>query len=253
MYVHDIAIYSSVQVMLTNDEELKPVYWGTGFILDYNGRGFFVTVRHVATYQNLTVYLETNLPSDESTTPIQPLGGFCYFDLFNVDDLDKLKSEEDFKELIDNPDEKIDIAFAEIKSPITLLQPETDFGAFIIKAGSKLPLFIQDIAIPDKEHDYMFYGKIKQEYNGIYLISTPTLKHNIKYNSTVGRFHRFLAPEIRIVKDEYEGTSGAPILDSEGRLVAIACKVYSGTKVILGFPIQECIKLLDMALKTGML
>jgi len=63
----------------------------------------------------------------------------------------------------------------------------------------------------------------------------------------------FLAPEIITDKENYEGCSGAPILDSQGRIVALACAVLTNSKVIYGFSIQECKKLLDYALQTWML
>jgi len=63
----------------------------------------------------------------------------------------------------------------------------------------------------------------------------------------------FLASERILDSKDYEGCSGAPILDSQGRIVALACTVGTSSKIIYGFSIQECKKLLDYALKTGML
>jgi hypothetical protein len=63
----------------------------------------------------------------------------------------------------------------------------------------------------------------------------------------------FLAPEITQRKEDYEGCSGAPIIDSDGNLVALACKVLVGSKVLYGFSIQECIKLLKISLDSKML
>lgn len=63
----------------------------------------------------------------------------------------------------------------------------------------------------------------------------------------------FLAPEIIQDKGDYEGCSGAPILDSQGRIVDLACAVHTKSKIIYGFSIQECKKLIDYALPTGVL
>ena len=80
-----------------------------------------------------------------------------------------------------------------------------------------------------------------------------TVKYNLKYHRTDKHFHIFLAPEI--IKDaiDYQGCSGAPIIDSQGKLVALACKVRIPSKMIYGFSIQECIRLLDVAIDTKML
>ena len=61
------------------------------------------------------------------------------------------------------------------------------------------------------------------------------------------------APQIISDSEDYEGCSGAPILDSQCRIVALACAVHTGTRIIYGFPIQKCKELLDYALQTGML
>lgn len=82
---------------------------------------------------------------------------------------------------------------------------------------------------------------------------TPTLKNNLTFHRTNGYFHMFLAPEITQRKEDYEGCSGAPIIDSDGNLVALACKVLVGSKVLYGFSIQECIKLLKISLDSKML
>jgi hypothetical protein len=63
----------------------------------------------------------------------------------------------------------------------------------------------------------------------------------------------FLAPEVIKHKDDYRGCSGAPILDSEGQIVALACKIVENTKVVYGFSIQECMKLIKMTIDTNQL
>tara|TARA_R110002012_G_scaffold248828_1_gene425377 strand:+ start:3715 stop:4092 length:378 start_codon:yes stop_codon:yes gene_type:complete len=124
---------------------------------------------------------------------------------------------------------------------------------FEIKAGKKLFLNLEYATIPDKEKLYSFYGKVKPEYKGIHLHMTSTFKHNLKYHRTNGYFHMFLAPEIIENADDYKGCSGAPIIDSEGRIVALACKVVVGSKIIYGFSIQECMKLIDLSINTNQL
>lgn len=250
--IHELIIRSSLQVMLAKTEDMKPIGFGTGCIIVYKGKKFLVSVAHVTDHEGLTVMLETNLPSDESRTPLKPVGGLCTFDLLKVTkDMDVTK----FQELISARDKKkrLDITFAEIKEDIPLLQPAIDFGAFKIAAGSKIYLYMDNIALPENDLEYGFYGKVRHGYRGLYLQMTPTFKHSLKYTSSNEYFHRFIAPEMITDSADYEGCSGAPILDSLGRLVALACGVYVPSKVIAGFSIHKCKELLDYALQAKML
>jgi hypothetical protein len=249
MFVEELIVKSSIQVFMANPEHPKPEVFGSGCLVNYVDRLFFLSVFHVINY-DLSAYLETNLPANEIGPPIQPIGGLCSFDLFKVT---KDMQAKDFEALLQKPKETLDITFAEIKTPFTLLQPEIDFGAFKVEAGTKVHLYLDNIAEPTSEKKYGFYGKIKHEYKGKTLEMTPTLKHGLKFHRTNGYFHMFLAPEIIKDSEDYEGCSGAPILDDDGNLVALACKVMSGSRVIYGFSIQECIKLLRISLDTGML
>jgi hypothetical protein len=65
--------------------------------------------------------------------------------------------------------ETLDIAFAEIKKSLPLLQTEMNFGAFKIESGHKFTLDIENIAVPDKSKTYGFFGKIEPKYKGVYL------------------------------------------------------------------------------------
>lgn len=248
-YVEEIMVRSSIQVFMADPNLPKPEAFGSSCLLTYQDRLFFISVFHVTNY-NLTTYLETNLPPNEIGPLLQPVSGLCSFDLFKfTKDMNIL----DFEDLLQKPQETLDITFAEIKQTLPLLQTEMDFGAFKVNAGNKIILDINDIAVPNNDLTYGFFGKIDPKYNGSYLEMRPTLKNNLKFYRTNGFFHLFLAPELINRKEDYEGCSGAPIIDSEGNLVAFACKIRVGSKLIYGFSIQECIKLLKISLETGML
>jgi hypothetical protein len=245
----ELMVRASIQILMADKEHPKPEGFGSGCIMEHRERLFLISVRHVTDYDDLTTFLETNQPHDEKGAWIQPIGGLCYFDLFNVSDASNIK---DFEDLLQNG-QTLDITFAEIKQNIELLQPEIDFGGFKVEAGHKAILDSRDIAVPNKQELYGFFGRIKQTYRGIYLKMENTLKHNLKYHRTDKHFHIFLASEIIYNSIEYQGCSGAPIIDSEGKLVALVCKVGVPSKMVYGFSIHECIKLLDIAIDTGML
>jgi hypothetical protein len=247
---YELIVRSSIQVFLANPQYLKPEVFGSCCLISYQDRLFFISVSHVTDFEGLATLMETTLPFDERGPILKTVGGICYFDLINMKK--DLISVEEFEKVLQTG-KRLDISFAEIKDPVTLLQPEMDFGAFKVHANNKAILHMDEIAEPQKEERYGFYGKVKPEYFGKGLKMTSTLKHNLKFHRTNKDFHIFLAPEV--IKDslDYEGCSGAPILDSNGKLVALACAIRTGTRIIYGFPITEGKKLLDYALQMGML
>ena len=56
----DIVVRSSVQLFVVDKDVLKPIAFGTGFMLHHRERLFFVSVRHVTDYDQYHTYLETN-------------------------------------------------------------------------------------------------------------------------------------------------------------------------------------------------
>ncbi len=245
----ELMVRASIQILMADKENPKPEAFGSGCILEHRKRFFLISVRHVTDYDDLTTFLETNLPPDEKGAWIKPIGGLCYFDLFQVSDATSIN---EFEDLLQNG-QTLDVTFAEIKENMELIQNEIDFGAFKVSAGHKVILDSRDIDLPSKEENYGFHGRVKHQYEGFYLKMENTVKYNLKYHRTDKHFHIFLAPEI--IKDaiDYQGCSGAPIIDSQGKLVALACKVRIPSKMIYGFSIQECIRLLDVAIDTKML
>lgn len=239
----ELMVKSSIQIFQAEKDTPKPEGFGTGFIAKYLNQFFLISVSHVTNNDELTTFLETNMPSENNKTPLKPIGGLVYYDLLKITDDTEL---EDFKKLIEDGGERLDITFAKLNEQFELVQPEMDFGFFKVKKGSKLTLNLDYSTNPDKNETYGFYGKIRPEYQDYYLKMTPTLKHSLTFYRTIGNFHMFLAPEVIKDRDDYKGCSGAPILDSEGRIVALACKIIENSKVIYGFSIEECKRLIKI-------
>ena len=250
MKSEELAIKSSIQIYQANQRVMKPEGFGTGCIVNYLGHTLLLSVSHVTNDDGLTTFLETNLPPEGITTPLKPIGGLVWYDVFKVTEGMDLT---DFEYLIENKAERIDVTFAKLTEQFELKQPAIDFKYFKIEEGDKLMLDLNHAAVPDKANIYSFYGKVRPYFQGIYLKMTPTLKKGLTFHRTNGYFHMFLAPEIIKDKDDYRGCSGAPILDSEGRIVALACQIRENTKIIYGFSIQECMKLIKLTIDTNQL
>ncbi|HTD99031.1 MAG TPA: hypothetical protein VK668_07070 [Mucilaginibacter sp.] len=243
----EVMVLSSIQVFIADPKKPRPVGFGSGFVIRYLDRRFLVSVSHVTEDKTgLVTMLETNLPPGNEGPILQPIEGIWYFDLLTFDP--KNVPEDIVKVLEQGPRKRLDICFAEIRHDIPLLQPEMVFPNFTVPYTEKIELDMNHIAEPVKDERYGFYGKIRHNYEGDTLIMTPALKGPLTYHRTNANFHIFLAPEIIKDKEDYEGCSGAPILDSQQRLVGVACTVATGSKIIYAFPIEKCKTLLDQAI-----
>lgn len=244
MFLEEGIIRSSIQLFLADPVDMKPVEFGSAFLVIHREKLIVISVSHV-TDKSFNTYLESNLPSDKWTTPLNPVGNWCYINLLDTKGI-TLPSE--LLEEIEQGGKRLDIAFAEYTGGTEFRQAELVFPSFTITEGKKMTVNLDAAVIPDKYHTYGFFGNIKHHYNGIHLVKTPTLKHSLKYHGINKNVYVFIAPEQITDSKDYEGCSGAPIFDNEGRVVAVAIKVATNSKMIFGFPIQECIKLLDFAI-----
>ena len=133
-----------------------------------------------------------------------------------------------------------------------MLQPEWDFIDFKIEKGVKKCLNLDLAGKPEKEKYFALCGRIGQDLKDGKLHSGPTFKFDMEYRVTMGRFHFFTTNEIIKDKEEYEGCSGAPILDEDGKLVGLAASVKETTNILCAFSIEECKRLLDYAFEIGL-
>ena len=102
-----------------------------------------------------------------------------------------------------------------------------------------------------RQTEYALLGRIHQKVSGKWLRGDYALKSELRYQGSRGFFHRFLTPKIIKDADDFRGCSGAPILDEEGRMVALACSVAVDTRLLYAFSIEECRRLIDIAIDAG--
>lgn len=243
----EILIRSSIQVYTMINGEENPSGFGSGFILNHKNRYFFITVFHVIK-DEVETFLETNLPQKDNKQILQPVGGIYSFNLLKAS---KDITIEGLEELLTKPGEIIDIAFAEYipEKMGPLIQRELDFGAFKVEKGIKIFLDENHISSPSMNNSFGFFGNTNHTYRGTSLIHSPKLVNNLKFHKKFGDFYKFKLPKTTTNKEEFEGCSGAPIIDSSGNTVAIACKVATGTNLVYGFSISKCIELIDYVIK----
>ncbi len=250
MDIINLIAKSSLQLMMVKPGTNVPTAFGSGCIVRYKERWFLLSVAHVTDIDGLATCIETNQQSVDLQTPVYSVGAMCYFDQYKIPKSKKIEEIKGLEDLLVNYNETLDITFCEIKENITLLQPEWDFGTYKIEKGEKVFLNLEEAGLPEIGKLYGLCGRVRQNLNGIQLQVQPTMKLDLQFKGTKGRFHYFIAPELITDVDDYRGCSGAPILDEDGKLVALTSSVMKNTKVIFGFSIEECKRLLDLAIET---
>jgi hypothetical protein len=253
MDIVNLIAKSSLHLLISNPNTMTPESFGSGCIVFYKDRYFLLSVSHVTDLENAAVFIETNQPPNEDLqTPLYGVGQMCYFDEFTVPN-DKLNEINNFEDLTNFPSNTLDITFCEIKQNVTFLQPEWNFGYCKIEKGDKVFLNLDLAGTPTPGKLFGFCGRVRQKIEGMWLKSQPTLKLDLEFDGTRGDFHQFISPEIIVDADDYRGCSGSPILDEDGKLVALTSSVMEGGKLIFGFSIEKCKQLLDLAIQSNML
>lgn len=226
----DLMTQQSIELLVVKGEKLEPVSCGTGCIVKYRDRFFLLTVAHITDFDETSTCIALNKEPENGQTPMYCVGTLNYFDEYSIKNV-KLDEIRGLDELLQDFNETIDISFCELKEFFEIIQPEIDFGIHKVEKSFKMFIDLEnDVAIPTIEKFYGFCGNIRQERTPSRLIRTITLKYDLKYHRTNGRYHMFLAPQIITDADDYRGCSGAPILDNEGKLVGLAASVKTNTK-----------------------
>lgn len=244
---------SSLQLAVLNPDTLLPYDYGSGCIVYYKEKILLLSVAHVTDNENKIVAIVTGQPPVAGQSVLYRVGGMCHFTVHTVNPEDLKKGVIDIKELLSTPKKPLDISFCEIEANLNLVQEEWDTGFGVVNKGGKIIIKLDNTAEPIRNKLYGFYGIIRQSINQPSIGGQPTIKIDLQYRGMTGNMYRFTAPKIIYDNEDYKGCSGAPIIGEDGKIVALACSVATGTQIMLGFPIKECCALIDKAILAGML
>nr|WP_315240105.1 hypothetical protein [uncultured Flavobacterium sp.] len=251
--VLDVIVKASIPLIIVSPDNMEPEAFGSGCIVKHRDRLFLLSVAHVTDYEDKTTCIITNQPPKNGKGVIYSVGAMCYYDEYKLEKDQKLEEIQSLDNLLKDFNETLDVTFCEIKEPVELIQPETDFIYHKVEKGKKIIFDFSYTQEPDISKVYGFSGYIRQEVSNNRIESQLTLKIGLTFRRTKGRFHMFLADEIIKDANDYRGCSGAPIVDENGQLVALAASLVTNTKIVFGFSIDECKRLLNHAIDTELL
>jgi hypothetical protein len=238
------------QLVVFDDYPTKrvPNGMGSGFILDYKGRSFFVTADHVVnTHDNgkrlinsaKMIAIQTNVISGNSSAVI-PLGGFNYFSKFNLEE-GALTNEK-----------LIDVAFCELTA-----NNINDINTYCKTANPDISVHEEKLHIPSDsitsanlEDIYTTYGDVKGDLvpflGTMQLRSIPKFHTGLKFVCEKNQYYELKYPKVN--NEEWHGISGAPVLNQDGKLIGILCAGNSVNDILYVKTIQSVINLIDVTL-----
>lgn len=225
MGIIELTVTSCIHLVRSNLVDLKPISVGSGVIIRYRERYFICTVAHFSDHTDQNVGIVTGRMKNNETE-IYYLSDFSY--------LTKIRFEEepdaeDLVYCIENPDksgDKLDIAFREISLLENIIQNKRVFdfdgvGTITVNEGGKTMLIVDDNYQIEKNEFCSFYGRIKPNFENRVLNFEERLYWGLPIKSISEIFIEMdLGSPIQDHK-RFKGCSGAPIIDTRGRLVGL--------------------------------
>lgn len=207
-----------------------PIGIASGCLINYRNRRFLLTASH-AVELGLSDWVIHLGDGGEMGTKIYRPFSFIY----------PKGIRRSTSELIE-----IDFTFAEVATDIEpIFQHLTPRGPMSEK---RLRHIFDLVAIgsPDKDELYAFSGEINPEMHGANaLVTQPTVYPGLRYLETDGLLHQFKLPVPHPGHSYFEGCSGAPIVDSRGRLVALVTSGDEERNIISGITLSNFKSTLD--------
>jgi len=230
-------IRSSLRLRRLN-EKLMPTGCGSACLVNYTGKTIVLTVAHNTVDQKNWAIETKYIPSLRKTENYQ-IGAMN----FTVKGTLQFSGSQPIG--FSQPS-LIDFAYKIVTNPPTPLQQELNANGLIKSSVETIRLDTNLQCIPNKELEYGFYGQIKGDLSGNILKWRGRLEMGMKYLGIDREFYLFETREKNLTDSDYEGCSGAPILDSNGELVSLVKAVDSKGGLVRGVKLSECKAFMDI-------
>ncbi|WP_417353509.1 hypothetical protein [Flavobacterium alkalisoli] len=231
-------VKSTQHIVMLNPATLMPEKIGSGCLIIYRNKLFFISVQHVTEVEGLQAVMDTGKVGKDGTT-VYSLPVLNYVKEL---DLEKYVLQEDLYAQL----KPLDICYAEIKGDLETLQEEMTIADVLVTADSKRFLITELTKRPYREGNYSFFGRIRPAGFENELIQTEKLVLGLKYDCKIGPFERFLLKDNITDHKDFKGTSGAPILSEEGEPVAFVAHGILNEPHIYAFSAVDLKKYLDL-------
>jgi hypothetical protein len=210
----------------------EPVAHASGCLVRYHGHVFILTVGHAVGNQEQWA-IEMEYDFDRRETKLYRLGTMNFLRLFHFKG-GKIKAKD------------IDFSYKLMPTQDMPRHQVITASGRLVKNTQKIILDSNLDILPEVTKKYGFWGETKQRPRGRQLVITPKLETGMKYKKDRSGLYVFTTKTPYRSFTEYRGCSGAPILDSKGRLVSQVVRGDTKKESILGLSYQKLRSALDV-------
>lgn len=248
--VNEVLVQSHLMTSISKigDKEFTPISYGSGFFVYDKGRRIFITADHTLhldDYQNnqgrtgdeYQIAIFNNIDGPELSTIQTPAGGFYFADQLDLRALNhasyKVEPIDITACVLDEKSCKYDFFTQKFKD-----EEGNTFQRPIIAFGREV------FSEPEKDKKCLVFGQVHTQIKGIQL-RYDNVTYELDYISSHGDFHLFHAQDT-VRYEDWGGLSGTPVIDEDGKCVAVLTNVYEGTNSVWGISIKRLNMLLDI-------
>ena len=216
---------SSIPLRRLNASKLPLGGLASGCLIDYLGKRLLLTVSHaVGNSDNWTIQVKYD--PDIRQTVVYNLGSFNYLS----------EGTLGFSEMKD-----VDFAYVEIPCDLIVYMQDITPSGQCINEIQRI-VFQPDFDIkPISSEIYGFSGEVLPEYipDSSSIIVEHKIYYGLVYIRSENSCHYFKLPVEHPGHDQFEGCSGAPIIDTKGNIVALVCGGSLETNEIWGIALDK--------------
>jgi len=200
-----------------------PVGVASSCLIDYAGRRFLLSVQHAVDRGSTDWVVDLGYERGKGTAIYRP------------------KSFNYVAEIVRGSGviRDIDFCFTEVPNDlVSIYQNATPRG---ISDERPRHVFQTDLsATPDDKQVFAFAGQVKPEMHGTSALATEmNVYPGLRFLRTEGEFHVFEIPVPHPGHEQFQGCSGAPIVDMNRQVIALVCNGDPATNTIRGVSIAR--------------
>lgn len=205
-------ILSTIPVNSIDSKTHKPCSMGSGCFVNYKGHLIFLTVLHAVEVKTDILHgIVVDYDSEKCRTVLYEVNDF------SICAMGDLRTKE--VDIIDFAMKK----FSTPMPPCKFLINKNHIGEF--EKIDRIPLTSDLSVAPTTNEKYGFCGLIKgsliETETVLRLYSTLAYYDNLRYLKSENSYHIFVLENKNYSHKDFQGTSGAPIIDSKGNLVSL--------------------------------
>jgi len=140
----------------------------------------------------------------------------------------------------------IDFSYASVPLDFVSMYQEIDGGGYILKQAKRTVFKDTFETEPTPDELYGFAGQTKFSKENWFYCSTIMTVMRLTFERSEREFHFFKLPFTHPGHDSFQGCSGAPIIDTEGRVVALVCGGDTKENTIYGVSVKNMRSILDI-------